>query len=140
MKYLVLVSTLLLGACSSTFNLQQNVDLIAAVAGSASSSVYGTYQFEVKASGKLNGKVYLNTEDDYRDSQSISIALSPEFVKAFIRDKGLSPKVYFLSKKIEVTGEVQRIKVNLYSGGQKTGKYYYQTHVIVNTLDQIKEI
>ncbi|TQF70651.1 hypothetical protein [Pseudoalteromonas luteoviolacea] len=140
MKYLVLASTLLLGACSSTYNLDQTMDLIAATEENAPNGVQGTFQFEIKAGDKIRGEVFLNTQEDYRDRRSITIALTPEVVKEFIRKEGLTPNVYFIGKKVEVTGEAKREKIAFFSRGKKTSKYYFQTHITVDSLDQIQEI
>ncbi|KZN30161.1 hypothetical protein N480_04220 [Pseudoalteromonas luteoviolacea S2607] len=141
MKYLPVAFALLLGACSSTtYKLEQTMDLIAASEAKAPHGVSGTFEFEVKAAGKVDGEIFLNTQENFRDRRSISIALSPEVIRAFIRKEGLSPKVYFIGKKIQVTGEAKRKQVFLKSNGIKMSSYFFLTEISVTSLDQIKEI
>ncbi|MBQ4809763.1 hypothetical protein A7985_04515 [Pseudoalteromonas luteoviolacea] len=141
MKFLPIALTLLLGACSSTvYKSEQTMELIAASEANAPHGVSGTFEFEIKGSGKVDGEVFLNTEENFRDRRSISIALSPKVVMAFIRKEGLSPKIYFLDKKIQVTGEAKRKKVFLTSNGKKMRSYFFLTEINVTSLDQIKEL
>lgn len=86
----------------------------------------------------MHSAVYLNTELDYRDRRSITIALHPKVIAAFTKKCGISPKVYFLNKNIEVTGKAKQIKVWFFSNGKRTEKYYFQTHIRVKSLNQIK--
>jgi hypothetical protein len=100
--------------------------------------VRGTFQFLIKASGSQGGIVYLNSDLDYRDPKNITVALAPKTIESFIKTYGSSPDSYLIDKSIEVTGKVERIKIFLYADGKNTKKYYFQTHVKVTSLDQIR--
>ncbi|PKG84287.1 hypothetical protein CXF85_08775 [Colwellia sp. 75C3] len=143
MKYFLLLAIVVLSACTANPDLTLNpastdvMRLIEQTAENAPEAVRGTFQFSIKASALLQSAVYLNTELDYRDRRSITIALHPKTIAAFTKKYGTSPKVYFLNKNIEVTGKAKQIKIWFFSNGKRTEKYYFQTHISVKSLNQI---
>jgi len=144
LKCLILISILVLSACSSTSKISTSSDianimnLIALTEEKAPNGIKGTFQLPIKAAGVQRGIVYLNTETDYRDRRNITIALHPKLIDAFTKKYGSSPNSYFLNKTIEVTGEAKRMKIYFLSKGKITKKYYFQTHIKVSSLSQIK--
>lgn len=146
MKYLILISVLVLSACGSTpknitnANVINTMNLIAQTEEKAPEGVQGTFQFAIKASGVKSGVVYLNTEMDYRDRRNITVSLPPNLIHAFTEKYGTSPGSYFINKTIEVTGEAKRLKIYFISSGRVTKKYYFQTHLKVTSLKQIEVI
>lgn len=114
------------------------MNLIALTEENAPNGVEGTFKFQVKASGERRGEVFLNTELDYRDRRNVTIALSPKIISQLTEQYGSSPDSYFLDKTIEVTGEAKRVKIYFISKGQMTSKYYFQTHINVSSVEQIK--
>jgi len=144
LKYLVLISIVALFGCSSTPKITTNSDtssimnLIALTEENAPEGIKGTFRFPIKASGNQRGIIYLNTENDYRDRRNITVAIHPKLIDAFIKKYGESPESYFINKTIEVTGEAKRMKIFFFSKGKITKKYYFQTHVRVTSLKQIK--
>ncbi|UJX26910.1 hypothetical protein L3Q70_07205 [Pseudoalteromonas sp. CF6-2] len=141
MKYLLLLSTLALAACSSSpsrIDTSNTMDVIALSEASAPDSVKGIFKFHIKAAGKHSGDVFLNTEEDYRDRRSITVALNYKVVPELTKKYGESPETFFIDKEIEVTGEAKRVTIDFISQGRATNKYYYQTHVDVSSVEQIK--
>lgn len=144
LKYLILISIVVLFGCSSTPKITTNSDttsimnLIALTEDRAPDGIKGTFRLPIKASGNQRGIIYLNTEDDYRDRRNITVAIHPKLIHAFIKKYGESPESYFINKTIEVTGEAKRMKIFFFSKGKITKKYYFQTHVRVASLEQIK--
>ena len=144
MKNLILIFTLFIGACSTTSQISTNtniVDIMNVIAlseASAPDGVKGTFQLPIKASGIQNNVTYLNTETNYRDRRNITVALKPDLIPAFIEKYDSAPSDYFVGKTIEVTGEAKRTKINFISRGILSKKYYFQTHIKVNSLKQIK--
>lgn len=144
MKSLIIAAVLVLSACSSTTEFTTTsastdvMRLIEQTAVNTPKGVTGTFQFSIKASGIERNIVYLNTELDYRDRRSITVALPPKVVKAFINQYGSSPDLYLVNKNIEVTGEAKQIKVWFFSNGKRTTKYYFQTHIRVTSIKKIK--
>ena len=142
MKYLILLFVLVLSACSTTHKVTSNssdvMQLIEQTALNAPEGVKGTFQFSIKTSGIERNIVYLNTELDYRDRRSITLALHPKTIVGFTDKYGSSPEAYFINKNIEVIGEAKQMKIWFFSKGKKTEKYYFQTHIRVTSIDQIK--
>lgn len=144
MKCFLLLLILVLSACTTTPEVTSNLAstdvmrLIEKTAENAPGGVKGTFQFSIKASALLHSAVYLNTELDYRDRRSITIALHPKTIAAFTKKYGTSPNAYFLNKNIEVTGKAKQIKIWFTSNGKRTEKYYFQTHIKVTSLNQIR--
>ena len=141
MKYLILSLSLFLTACNSTTHVDvaDTMNLIAQAEDNAPDGVQGTFKFLVKATGSSrHGEVYLNTEHDYRDRRAVTIVLSPSVVPEFTKNYGNEPNAFFTGKVIEVTGEAKREIIDFVSNGKRTGKYYFQTHIRVSSLEQIK--
>jgi len=144
MRYLILLSILILGGCSSTPTFDSNSDianimnLIALTEENAPKGVKGTFQFPIKAAGSQNNVIFLNTQTDYRDRRNISVAIHPKLIDALTMKYGTSPEMFFINKTVEVTGEAKRVKIHLTVDGRRTAKYYFQTHVRVSSLNQIK--
>lgn len=93
--------------------------------------------FKVKATGRLEGRVFLNTEYDYRDPRNITIVLSPEIATEFEKMHEMSPEAYFLKKRVLVKGQLVQVKIWFSSNGKRSNKYYYQTHMRVASMDDI---
>lgn len=98
----------------------------------------GTFSLLIKAVGAQNQYVYLNTELDYRDRRNVSVVLLPEFQDAFLKHHGVTAEAALLNKKLTVNSYAKRMKIFFYEGGKQTDKYYFQTHIPVKSLDQVK--
>jgi len=116
------------------------MNLIALTEEKAPNGVQGTFKFLIKASGIRRDRVYLNTELDYRDRRAITISVAPNIVTEFTSKYGSTPDNYFVDKTIEVTGEAKRVKIYFISKGRMTSKYYFQTHIDVSSVEQIKVV
>ena len=144
MKYFVLISILILSGCTSTpkvisdSDITSTMNLIALTEEAAPAGIKGVFKLSIKAAGIQNSGIYLNTELDYRDRRNVSVAIHPRTVNAFIKKYGTSPDLYFINKTVEVTGEAKRMIIDFYAMGKKTEKYYFQTHINITSLDQIK--
>jgi hypothetical protein len=104
----------------------------------APEGVEGTFVFDVKSTGRGHTNIYLCSELDYRDQVNLSIAITPSAAADLKAKYGSDPEVFFLGKRIAVTGMVKRVQIDFFDdNGQNTGKYYYQTHVDVTSADQI---
>jgi len=113
-----------------------------AEAADSNATVSGVFELKVQAVKEENlGKMsYLNSELDYRDQRNITIDI-PLNIRIGLTDKyNDSLENIFMDKKIRVNGVAKRMKVNFYSHGVKTDKYYYQTHVRIYNIDQIEVI
>lgn len=118
---------------------QLNVrDVIELAANAAPAGIIGKIEMDVLAGAKIANKIYLNSELDYRDQRSISIVIPGQLALDFAKKYGALPDEYLLFRKIAVTGEAKRVKISFYSKGEKTNKYYYQTHLKITSLEQIE--
>lgn len=143
MKHLILLLTLFLSACNSHQDYSEAktlkiMNIIALTEANAPNGVKGVFELPIKAAGTQDTSTYLNTEQDYRDRRNITVALGLKVSRQIAEKYGIPPEDYFVNKTIEVTGEAKRVKIYFIANGRQTKKYYYQTHIRVRSLDQIK--
>jgi hypothetical protein len=144
MKILILLSILVLSACSSTSEISSSakptdiIQLIEKAKKRFPEGVRGTFQILIQASGSERGITYLNSDLDYRDPKNITIVIAPSIIELFTKTYGSQPASYFINKTIKVKGKVERIKISMFENGKRSKKYYYQTHIKVTSIDQIK--
>ncbi|MFC3194921.1 hypothetical protein ACFODZ_11785 [Marinicella sediminis] len=100
----------------------------------------GEFKLHIKNSGKQLARLFLNTQEDYRDRRNITVTLLPSFQEAFQKKYNENIRSYFEDHTILVRGEAKRMKVWFFSNGRRTEKYYFQTHIIVSDLDQITRL
>ena len=143
--YFLVFSIFALSACSTntsnkidSSDISKIMQLIAKTEEIAPLGVEGTFQLPIRASGKQSNVLYLNTEQDYRDRRNITVAIHPSIIEALTKKYGESPGSFFLQKQIEVKGVAKRAQIDFYSQRRKTKKYYFQTHIRVSSIDQIK--
>jgi hypothetical protein len=149
----LLVSSLVLGLATSAFAAESNpilfpvcpngcitpveavtlADQVAPKAG-----VYGDFELTVKVVGEDRGRFYLNSEEDYRDRNCLTIALSSSVAEALADGGGLQGlKRKFEGKRIVVSGMAKRVRIDFLIDGKPSGKYYYQVHAFVGSPQQI---
>jgi len=119
---------------------------IEAIEGAASRQMgfRGTFEMLVKRAeygqGKSKDFIFLNSEEDYRDRRCLTIRIPP----AAIRDslgKGIDPIKLYRNKVIRIEGIAEQNKIFFFSdSGIQSDKYYYQTHVVALSLNQITVI
>lgn len=112
-------------------------EAIQSAAAAAPRGVLGVFELRVKATGRQDGNVYLNSEGDYRDQRNLTIELRPSALGVLRAAYGADPDDYLIGKQIQVRGTARRIRIDFLAGGTPTGKYYYQTHVVVSDAGQI---
>lgn len=140
MRYLILCLAFSLFGCASTGSntkIGDTMQLIAKTAELAPAGVAGSFVFTVKATGEENGRVFLNSEEDYRDRRNVSMVLSPKVITQVEAEYQQSPQTFFVNKKVQVEGTAKQVKVVFASKGKPTNKYYYQTHIAVDQLEQL---
>lgn len=149
MKIVFLSLVLILAGCSATqpislanttLSHSDTMEIIRSAAEYAPNGVKGEYILKVKAAGNQGPFVYLNTELDYRDQRSVTVAIHPKLIPLFVTKYGTTPQQYFVDKSISVKGQAKRIKIDFTSHGKPSGKYYYQTHIKVTDISQIKVV
>lgn len=140
-----LIAISLLTACSSDPYVDARPlhgiaaqDAVQMAAGSAPRGVMGVFKLHVRATGEQDGRLYLNSEEDYRDQRNVAIEIPPAAAKQLSEQLGADPLVALKDKDLLVAGVAQRVTIYFYDNdGRRTDKYYYQTHVRVYNPQQI---
>lgn len=83
------------------------------------------------------GIVFLNSEPDYRNLNSLNVTLSPEVVRKLVLERKIDPIQGFLHHTIRVTGTAKRVQIAILQGSY-AGSFYYQTHLEVTNADNIQ--
>ena len=139
--FLIIVPIILLSSCSNfSKNTKQYISPSQAIeysAASAPDSYAGVFEMTVKAGNLRERMVFLNSELDYRDQRNLTVVLRPMVVTELTEKYGKDPLSEMLNKNIIVKGEAKRMKIWMFYKTKKLNKYYYQTHVFVNSIDQI---
>lgn len=143
MKNVVLAFIFVLAGCASTtshttYTYSDTMEIIKAAAESAPKGVPGQYTLQIVATGSQGEYVYLNTEKDYRDQRAITVALHPKVIAQLSAKYGMPPQEFFIDKTIVVNGRAQRVEIAFLSEGKPTGKYYYQTHIRLMDISQLR--
>ena len=102
--------------------------------------VRGVFEMVVRGSGRQDSMAYLNSEVDYRDQRALTRAILPRAQAALQQLYGTDVVNALKGKRLRVTGSAQRATIWFYSNGQRTEKYYFQTHVMIFRADQITVI
>ncbi|MEC4593685.1 MULTISPECIES: hypothetical protein [Nitrospirillum] len=134
---LLLGSTLLAAGCATQpLTPEDAIHYAAAVAPDVYSD---TYVMDVVATGRQNGRIFLNSQEDYRDPHTLTIEILPSALPAFKQAYGEDADAHFKGHRVTVLGEARRVTIwYLNQSGERTGQSYYQTHIVVSDPDQIK--
>lgn len=115
----------------------QAVQLAAAASGR---DVSGVFALTVQATGEDRGRLFLNSERDYRDPRNLSIAVDPQAEAGLAQRFGTPLQATLRGKRLLVSGAARRVRIDFTVDGKPSGKYYYQTHVRVTDPDQIRAL
>jgi hypothetical protein len=107
-------------------------------AADSGTTITGVFKLKIQAIGSEDQTSYLNSELDYRDQRNLTIVIPSKLKKELINKYKLNLNQIFMGKNILIDGEAMRVKIIISVQGQKTSKYYYQTHVRVYNIDQIQ--
>ena len=91
--------------------------------------VGGVFEMVVRATGRQDGLLYLNSEADYRDPRNLTIVVAPVEEEALSVRLGGPVQTTILRKVIAVRGIARKTRINFITDGLPTGKYYFQTHL-----------
>ncbi len=112
-------------------------DAVQLAAAAPQRGVTGVFAMTVRGTGTTR-RTHLNSEEDYRDQRNLSVTVWPAAAAQLTGEFGAPPHVALLGKQILVAGTARRVRIDFISEGQRTGKYYYQTHVDVTDASQIQ--
>jgi hypothetical protein len=113
---------------------------VMAAADAAPAGFPGTFGFRVMRADFVGPRLFLNSYPDYRDQRNLSIAIEPRAIPALRNAFGQDLKSAFMHHDIRVQGVARRRRIDFTTDGRPTGKYYYQTHVIVTEAEQIRVV
>jgi hypothetical protein len=99
--------------------------------------VRGVFELPVRATGRQDGRLYANSERDYRDQRNLTVAIEPAAETGLRERLGGDPAAALVGRRLRVTGAAQRVTIRFSCGDGPSDKYYYQTHVRVFRADQV---
>lgn len=103
--------------------------------------VPGIFAMAVVRTGREDGRVYLNSEADYRDQRNLTINIAPAAAETLARRFGAPPDAHFRGRLIAVRGTARRVRIDFLGyGNRPTGLYYYQTQIMVTRPEQISVV
>lgn len=91
--------------------------------------VGGVFEMVVRATGRQGGRLFLNSEADYRDPRNLTIVITPVEEEALRVRLGGPVETAILKKVIAVRGIARKTRIDFVTDGLPTGKYYFQTHL-----------
>lgn len=115
-----------------------NYEAVRAAQDDPAHGISGIFPVTVQAIGSEEGRIYLNSERDYRHPLNITVKLDtglrPELEKAF----GLKLE-NLQNRRLLVRGTARRVRIDfINASGQPSGKYYYQTQISVSDPRQLR--
>ena len=122
---------------ASCFTPVEAVNLASQVAPKG--GLAGRFAIYVKAAGEQGGRFFLNSEEDYRDRNCLTVAMSADMAARVAGSSDLAAvRDRFVGKWLILDGVARRVLIGFTLDGKPTGKYYYQVHVTLSDLRQIR--
>lgn len=91
-----------------------------------------SFQMVVRASGRQDGILYLNSKRDYRDPRNLSIDINAATERSLAERLGGAVQPTLAGKTIVVRGTARKTRIDFINDdGRPSGKYYYQTHLVL---------
>ena len=145
MRLLLVPFLALLSACAAQPRLShlQGAQVISpavavlAAADAAPGGFRGRFGFVVQRAEWVGPRLFLNSHPDYRDQRNLSVAIHPVAVRRLQAVYGSDLRRAFRHRQIVVDGMARRVRINFTVNGRPSGKYYFQTHVVVTGPRQI---
>ncbi|WP_460709498.1 hypothetical protein [Lysobacter terrae] len=132
---------ILLSSCSTTPTNSQGwiepLDAIRAANDDPDHGVRGEFIITVKALDSYKDRSFLNPEQDYRDQRNLTIKMPTAMVPDLEHRLGVKFQE-LKNRRLVVLGVAKRTRIDFISDGRPTGKYYFQTHVLVESPTQIR--
>lgn len=103
--------------------------------------VAAEFQMPVRAVGARDGMVYLNSEKDYRDRNCLTVSIPAELAqRVFGSSDPTVLETKLTGQFLAVTGIAKKTRIDFTVHGRPTGKYYYQTQIVIGLTGQIRTI
>lgn len=114
-------------------------EAVSEVALSPTSGLAGQFAFIVRGWGRDGGRIFLNSQADYRDAGTLTVALSGPAADALAGQTGGSLD-QLVGRTIVATGVARRVRINLTYNGRATEYFYFQTHVPVSRANDLRVV
>lgn len=102
--------------------------------------VIAVFDIRTVISDEVDGRIFLGTQADYRDQRNLAIAIDPAAFRDLMRRHGAPLTDKLKGKHLLVGGFARPVRISINENGRPTGKYYYQTHVVVTHANQIEVV
>lgn len=112
-------------------------EAIEKAADAAPAGVFAQFEMTIAAVGEQFSMVYLNSQEDYRDQRCLTVAISPEAQEELRERFGRNLEKALKGKTIRIAGTARRVRIDFIVDRKPTGKYYYQTHVNMDSIKQL---
>lgn len=109
----------------------------AAEARIESHGVVGEFTMAVCGTGHVNGSIFLDSRENYRDQRTLII----EIPDAVVQRAGLTPEQVqgrYLGRRIRVSGWARRVPINVYDNRGNVIRIYDQIQVHLSALDAVQ--
>jgi hypothetical protein len=104
----------------------------------APQGVAGVFEMPVRATGRETGRLFLNSERDYRDQRCLTIVISSEVERQLAARLGDDVEGRLMGSVIAVRGMARRVRIDFIGNdGRPTGKYYYRTNLQLRSADDL---
>lgn len=114
---------------------------VMAAADAAPRGVPGHFAMVVRRAEMVGPRLFLNSEADYRDQRNLSIAVQPHALAGLRGRFGKDLRAALVGRDIRVRGVARRVRIGIFkNNGRATRLYYYQTHVVVDSVEQISVV
>jgi hypothetical protein len=131
----------LISACSTVTptsdGLIEPVEAIRAANNDPAYGIRGEFVLTVKAIDSYPQWSFLNSEQDYRDQRNLTIKMPTAILPKLEQRLGVTFQG-LKSRRLVVLGVAKRARIDFVTDGRPTGKYYYQTHVLVDSPTQVR--
>lgn len=138
---MVCAIALLACACSSVPTDSKGwiepVEAIRAANDDPAYGVRGEFIMTVKGFGADQKWSYLNSERDYRDQRALTIRMPTSIIPELEKRLGVKFKD-LAGRRLVVLGTAMRVRIDFLQDGKRTGAYYYQTHIKVDSATQVR--
>ncbi len=112
-------------------------EAVRTVAGAPTSGLPGQFAFIVRGGGRDATRIFLNSEADYRDAGTLTVAVDGAVAAALAEQLDGPPEQRLIGRTIVVTGVARRVRIDLLANGRPTGRYYSQTHIPISETRSI---
>lgn len=113
-------------------------EAVAKAAEARDTGVLAVVPFKVGKAAMVGGRLFLNSEADYRDPRNLSVVVAPSVLPALRAKWGAALEPYLLGASMRVVGKARTVRIDLTEDGRPTGKYYFQTHLAVTSARQLE--